>query len=97
MVNSIIRDIYKYYKLKLKNNSIRNLIEMLKNIIEVNNLSKSFDISSKQPGLRDLKHFLKEKQKNWKSLKICFDIKENEIIGFLGVMGWKTTILKTVV
>ena len=37
---------------------------MGKNIIYVKNLSKSFDISSKEPGLKGtIKHFLEEKQK----------------------------------
>ena len=70
---------------------------MIKNIIEVNNLSKSFDISIKAPGLRaTLKHFFKREQKNIKVIKnINFEIKEGEIIGFLGANGaGKTTILK---
>ena len=38
---------------------------MVKNIIDVKNLSKSFDISSKEPGLKGtIKHFLKERQKD---------------------------------
>ena len=37
---------------------------MEENIIQVSNLSKSFDISLKEPGLKGtLKHFLKGKQK----------------------------------
>ena len=39
---------------------------MGKNIIDVRNLSKSFDISSKEPGLKGTINFLEEKQ----SLKV---------------------------
>ena len=70
---------------------------MVKNIIEVNNLSKSFEISKKDPGLRGtLKHFFKRRTKNIKVIKkISFEIKEGEIVGFLGANGaGKTTILK---
>jgi ABC-2 type transport system ATP-binding protein len=70
---------------------------MLKNIISVKNLSKSFDISSKKPGLKGtIKHFFKRQTKSLKVIKdISFDIKEGEIIGFLGANGaGKTTILK---
>jgi len=70
---------------------------MLKNIIEVESLSKSFNISSKDPGLRGtLKHFFKRETKRIKVIKnITFQIKEGEIIGFLGANGaGKTTILK---
>ncbi len=70
---------------------------MVKNIIEVRNLSKCFDISSKNPGLKGtLKHFFKRETKSLKVIKnINFEIKEGEIIGFLGANGaGKTTILK---
>ena len=70
---------------------------MQKNIIQVNNLSKSFDVSSKEPGLKGtLKHFFLRKTKSIKVIKnINFEIKEGEIIGFLGANGaGKTTILK---
>ena len=70
---------------------------MVKDIIEVESLSKSFNISSKDPGLRGtLKHFFKRETKRVKVIKnITFQIKEGEIIGFLGANGaGKTTILK---
>ncbi len=70
---------------------------MINNIIEVESLSKSFNISSKLPGLRGtLKHFFKRETKSVKVIKnITFEIKEGEIIGFLGANGaGKTTILK---
>ena len=70
---------------------------MEKNIIYVRNLSKSFDISSKEPGLKGtIKHFFKRKTKSLKVIKnISFEIKEGEIVGFLGANGaGKTTILK---
>ena len=70
---------------------------MQENIIEVKNLSKSFDISSKKPGLKGtLKHFFKRNNKSIKVIKnINFKINEGEIIGFLGANGaGKTTILK---
>jgi len=70
---------------------------MNKKIINVSNLSKSFDISSKQPGLKGtLKHFFKREIKSIEVIKsINFEIKEGEIVGFLGANGaGKTTILK---
>jgi len=70
---------------------------MVKNIISVRNLSKSFDISSKEPGLKGtIKHFFKRETKSLKVIKnINFEIKEGEIVGFLGANGaGKTTILK---
>ena len=70
---------------------------MVKNIIDVKSLSKSFNVASKDPGLRGtLKHFFKRQIKNVKVIKnINFEIKEGEIIGFLGANGaGKTTILK---
>ena len=70
---------------------------MAKNIISVKNLSKSFEVSSKEPGLKGtIKHFFKRQTKNLKVIKdINFEIKEGEIVGFLGANGaGKTTILK---
>ena len=70
---------------------------MSENIIDVRNLSKSFDISFKEPGLQGtIKHFFKRQTKSLKVIKdISFEIKEGEIVGFLGANGaGKTTILK---
>jgi ABC-2 type transport system ATP-binding protein len=67
------------------------------NIIQVTNLSKSFDISSKEPGVKGtLKHFFKRKTKSIEIIKnVNFQIKKGEIVGFLGANGaGKTTILK---
>ncbi len=70
---------------------------MGKNIINVKNLSKSFDVSAKEPGLNGtIKHFFRRQTKKLKVIKdISFEIKEGEIVGFLGANGaGKTTILK---
>jgi len=70
---------------------------MKKNIINVKDLSKSFNISSKEEGLKGtIKHFFNRKTKSIKVIKdISFEIKEGEIVGFLGANGaGKTTILK---
>ena len=69
----------------------------MNNIINVKNLSKSFEVASKEPGLKGtLKHFYNRKIKKIKVIKdINFEIKEGEIVGFLGANGaGKTTILK---
>ena len=43
---------------------------MVKNIINVENLSKSFDVSSKEPGLKGtIKHFFIRKTKSLKVIK----------------------------
>tara|TARA_Y100001970_G_scaffold254630_1_gene330547 strand:- start:1992 stop:2981 length:990 start_codon:yes stop_codon:yes gene_type:complete len=70
---------------------------MVKNIITVKNLSKSFNLASKEPGLKGtLKHFFNRKTESIRVIKdINFEINEGEIIGFLGANGaGKTTILK---
>ncbi len=70
---------------------------MADNIIQVANLSKSFDISSKEPGVKGtLKHFFKRETKSIEVIRnINFQIKKGEIVGFLGANGaGKTTILK---
>ena len=44
---------------------------MVKNIIDVKNLSKSFDVSSKEPGLKGtFKHFFRRQTKSLKVIKI---------------------------
>ena len=70
---------------------------MRKNIIVVKDISKSFTVSSKNPGLKGtLRHFFQRKTIKKKVVKnINFEIKEGEIVGFLGANGaGKTTILK---
>ncbi len=70
---------------------------MMNKIIEVRNLYKSFEVASKDPGLKGtIKHFFNRKIKNIKVIKnINFEINEGEIVGFLGANGaGKTTILK---
>jgi len=70
---------------------------MRKNIIEVKDITKSFVVSSKTPGLKGtLKHFFNRKTFKKKVVKnINFEIKEGEIVGFLGANGaGKTTLLK---
>ena len=66
-------------------------------IIDVQNLSKSFLVASKDPGLKGtIKHFFKRKMISKKVVNnINIEIKEGEIVGFLGANGaGKTTILK---
>ena len=70
---------------------------MKEKIIHVSNLSKSFEISSKKPGLKGtIKHFFKRETKSIEVIKnVNFDINKGEIVGFLGANGaGKTTILK---
>ena len=70
---------------------------MEENIIQVKELSKSFDVSLKDPGIKGtLKHFFKRETKNIEVIKnVNFEIKKGEIVGFLGANGaGKTTILK---
>jgi len=67
------------------------------NIIELKDISKSFFLASKDPGLKgSLKHFFYRKYKEKKVVKnINIEIKKGEIVGFLGANGaGKTTILK---
>ena len=66
-------------------------------IIELKNISKSFFIASKEPGIKGtLKHFFNRKYNEKKVVKnINIEIKKGEIVGFLGANGaGKTTILK---
>ena len=70
---------------------------MKNNIIDIKNLSKSFLVASKEPGIRGtFKHFFNRKNKNIKVIKdVNFEIEKGEIVGFLGANGaGKTTILK---
>ena len=70
---------------------------MINNIIEVRDISKTFSLSTKAPGIKGtLKHFFKRETIEKKVVKnINFEIKEGEIVGFLGANGaGKTTILK---
>ena len=66
-------------------------------IIELKDISKSFFIASKEPGLNGtLKHFFNRKYDEKKVVKnINIEIQKGEIVGFLGANGaGKTTILK---
>jgi len=70
---------------------------MRKKIIDVKDITKSFNISSKTPGIKGtIRHFFNRKTIEKKVVKnINFEIKEGEIVGFLGANGaGKTTILK---
>ncbi len=70
---------------------------MSNNIIEVKDITKSFTISAKSPGIKGtLRHFFNRKTIEKKVVKnINFEISEGEIVGFLGANGaGKTTILK---
>ena len=70
---------------------------MRKKLIEVKDITKSFTISAKTPGIKGtLRHFFNRKTIEKKVVKnINFEISEGEIVGFLGANGaGKTTILK---
>ena len=53
---------------------------MVQNIIDVRNLSKTFDISSKEPGLKGtIKHFFRRQTKSLKVIKdISFKLKKEK-------------------
>jgi len=70
---------------------------MKKPIIEVKNLSRKFEYSHKEPGLKNSMKSLFKKQKLFKDAvkDINFKINEGELIGFVGPNGaGKTTTLK---
>tara|TARA_Y100001968_G_scaffold324496_1_gene363973 strand:- start:36630 stop:37625 length:996 start_codon:yes stop_codon:yes gene_type:complete len=65
--------------------------------IDVRQLSKSYKVADKDPGLRGtLRHFFNRKTIEVPAVKeVSFSIKKGEIVGFLGANGaGKTTILK---
>jgi len=66
-------------------------------IVEVNNLSKTYPVAIKNPGLKGtISHFLNRQYRLIKAVeKISFSLNEGEIVGFLGPNGaGKTTTLK---
>ncbi|NJN74127.1 MAG: ATP-binding cassette domain-containing protein [Limnothrix sp. RL_2_0] len=66
-------------------------------IIEVEDLSKTYPVAIKQPGLKGtLKHFFNRQYRHVKAVEnISFHIQPGEIVGFLGPNGaGKTTTLK---
>ncbi len=66
-------------------------------MIEADNLSKSYRVADKQPGLMGtLRHFFRRKHKTVEAVKsVSFNIEPGEVVGFLGPNGaGKTTALK---
>ncbi|MEL6440124.1 MAG: ATP-binding cassette domain-containing protein [Cyanobacteria bacterium J06621_8] len=66
-------------------------------IIAVNNLSKTYSVATKKPGLKGtLTHFFRRTYREIKAVQnISFQIQPGEIVGFLGANGaGKTTTLK---
>jgi len=66
-------------------------------VIKVKNLSKTFKVHKKQPGLKgSVRSLFKREYKNVEAVKnITFDIAQGELIGFIGPNGaGKTTTLK---
>ncbi|TAE60118.1 MAG: ATP-binding cassette domain-containing protein [Nostocales cyanobacterium] len=66
-------------------------------IILAENLSKSYPVAIKQPGLRGtINHFFNRKYRNIEAVKnVSFTIQPGEVVGFLGPNGaGKTTTLK---
>lgn len=69
----------------------------MKPIIKVSNLSKSFRVYQKEPGLKgSVKHLFHRKYYDVKAVeKVSFTIQEGELVGFIGPNGaGKTTTLK---
>ncbi len=70
---------------------------MMKNVIEVRNLSKAFSHVQKKPGIRNsLRNLFASEKKETHAVKdVSFSIKEGELVGFLGPNGaGKTTTMK---
>jgi len=66
-------------------------------IVSVENLSKTYRVADKQPGLvGTVKHFIKRKHRDIEAVKdISFEIQPGEVVGFLGPNGaGKTTAIK---